>query len=47
MNALCSSSVHLPLFIFVFKKVTGATCADQMKAGSGQQMAMATKDYVQ
>jgi hypothetical protein len=47
VNALCLSCVHLPLFIFIFKKVTSATCADQMKAGSGQQMAMASDDYAQ
>jgi hypothetical protein len=32
----------LPLFIFLFKKLTAATCADYKEAGSGQQMGMAS-----
>jgi hypothetical protein len=32
-NILCLSSVHLPLFILLFRKLAGATCANPKEAG--------------
>ncbi len=47
INILCLFSVHLPLFIVLFRKLTGATCTDLKEVGIWKQIALASYCYAQ
>jgi hypothetical protein len=48
MNILCSSCVHLPLFILLIGKLVGTSFPDPKETGRHkQQIAMRSKCYAQ
>jgi hypothetical protein len=47
INILCSSSVHLPLFILLIGKLACATFPESKEAGIENQIAMTSDCYAQ